>query len=236
MFGGSVLERSRASLLCRARRQKAGGRAAGSKVSPPQPPTHLPACRALDSVSGIQGERIPGLTGVWVGGQKVAAMGVRASRWVTYHGLALNVTTDLAPFQQIVPCGISDRSVTSVAGLLAAAARQQHQHQREAEQQEHLQGEGWEDPLAASFRRSADGERTVAALAAALRAQLQQPPEPAAPPPEGGLAEAQLLAEYRHGLLEAFQEVFQVELQQAPAGAGTAGAAGDSASPVGAVA
>jgi hypothetical protein len=116
--------------------------------------------------------------------------------------------------------------VTSVAGLLAAAARQQQQ--REAEQQEHPQGEGWEDPLAASFQRSADGERTVAALAAALRAQLQQPPEPAAPPP-GGLTEAQLLAEYRHGLLEAFQEVFQVELQQAPAGAGTAGAAGEQA-------
>jgi hypothetical protein len=161
-------------------------------------------------------------------------MGVRASRWVTYHGLALNVTTDLAPFQQIVPCGISDRSVTSVVGLLAAAARQQ---QREAEQHAQ-QGEGWEDPLAASFQRSADGERTAAALAAALRAQLQQPPEPPAAPPEGGLTEVQLLAEYRHGLLDAFQEVFQVDLQVAPAGAGTAGAAGGSgsASPVAATA
>ena len=201
---------------------------------PAQPPTHLPpaCCRALDSVSGLQGERIPGLTGVWVGGQKVAAMGVRASRWVTYHGLALNVTTDLAPFQQIVPCGIADRSVTSVAGLLAAAAAAAQQGEAEQQQQQ-PQGEGWEDPLAASFQRSAAGERTAEALAAALRAQLQQPPPPA-PPSQGGLTEAQLLAEYRHGLLEAFQEVFQVELQEAPAGAGAAG--GGSASPVGAAA
>ena len=69
-------------------------------------------------MSGLHGERVPGLTGVWVNGKKVAALGVRATRWVSYHGLALNVTTDLSPFQNIVPCGISDRQVASVAGLL----------------------------------------------------------------------------------------------------------------------
>ncbi|GLC48019.1 hypothetical protein PLESTB_000705500 [Pleodorina starrii] len=75
---------------------------------------------ALDSVSGLKGERLEGLTGVWVEGAKVAAIGVRAKRWVSYHGLALNVVTDLAPFTRIVPCGIADRPVTSVRALLEA--------------------------------------------------------------------------------------------------------------------
>lgn len=70
--------------------------------------------RALEDVSGLHGERIPGLTGVWVGGQKVAAIGVRANKWVTYHGMAINITTNLAPFSHITPCGIADRAVTSV--------------------------------------------------------------------------------------------------------------------------
>ncbi|EFJ49466.1 hypothetical protein VOLCADRAFT_59336, partial [Volvox carteri f. nagariensis] len=74
--------------------------------------------RALDLVSGLKGERLEGLTGVWVEGAKVAAIGVRAKKWVSYHGLALNVVTDLAPFSRIVPCGISDRPVTSVRQLL----------------------------------------------------------------------------------------------------------------------
>jgi len=54
---------------------------------------------------------------VWVNNEKVAAVGVRAQKWVTYHGVAVNVTTDLQPFQYIVPCGISSRGVTSVKQL-----------------------------------------------------------------------------------------------------------------------
>jgi len=63
----------------------------------------------------LLGEREPGLTGVWVGGAKAAALGVRAARWATYHGLALNVNPDLSYFDHIVPCGIVGREVASVA-------------------------------------------------------------------------------------------------------------------------
>ena len=71
-------------------------------------------------MSGIQGKRCNGLTGVWVGDSKVAAIGIRARRWVTYHGLALNVTTELQSYRHIIPCGISDRPVTSVAKIVEA--------------------------------------------------------------------------------------------------------------------
>ena len=71
-------------------------------------------CRCLDEVSGLQGKRISGLTGVWVDDKKVAAIGVRAQRWVTYHGLAINIANDLRPFQLITPCGIRERAVTCV--------------------------------------------------------------------------------------------------------------------------
>ncbi|MFQ5769431.1 MAG: lipoyl(octanoyl) transferase LipB [bacterium] len=67
---------------------------------------------------GIQGERITGLTGVWVEGAKVAAIGVKVSRWITMHGFAFNVNSDLSYFEKIVPCGITDKPVTSMAKLL----------------------------------------------------------------------------------------------------------------------
>jgi lipoyl(octanoyl) transferase len=64
---------------------------------------------------GLKGDRISGLTGVWVEGYKVAAIGIKVSRWVTMHGFALNVCPDLDGFRQIVPCGIADRPVGRLA-------------------------------------------------------------------------------------------------------------------------
>ena len=67
---------------------------------------------------GLEAGRIKGYSGAWVGDRKLAAIGVRIARWVTSHGFALNVTTDLAGFDLIVPCGITDRGVTSLSALL----------------------------------------------------------------------------------------------------------------------
>ncbi len=75
---------------------------------------------------GITASRLPGATGVWLDpeipskARKICAMGVRCSRWVTIHGFALNINTDLSYFNYIVPCGISDKAVTSMERELGA--------------------------------------------------------------------------------------------------------------------
>jgi lipoyl(octanoyl) transferase len=80
----------------------------------------------IDTVAdfGIQAGRIPKCTGVWVDGRKIAAIGVHISRWVTSHGFALNVDTDLSYFQYIVPCGLT-KPVTSMAQMGSNAGWQE---------------------------------------------------------------------------------------------------------------
>jgi lipoate-protein ligase B len=73
--------------------------------------------RAL-SQFGITAGREKEMTGVWVDGEKIAAIGVKVSRWITMHGFALNVNTDLAKFDRIIPCGIFHKGVTSMQRLL----------------------------------------------------------------------------------------------------------------------
>ena len=66
----------------------------------------------------VSAERKEGLTGVWVGDEKIAALGVRVTRWITMHGFALNVTPDLTYYSGIIPCGIFEYGVTSMARIL----------------------------------------------------------------------------------------------------------------------
>lgn len=75
---------------------------------------------ALLADYGLEGERNKGLTGVWVGGGKVAAIGIGVRKWVTYHGIALNIAPNMEHFACIVPCGIPNHPVTSLAALLGA--------------------------------------------------------------------------------------------------------------------
>ena len=70
---------------------------------------------------GLEAGRIKGLSGTWISGEKVGAIGVRISRWVASHGFAFNVTTDVEFFNLIVPCGIADKGVTSLSARLGNA-------------------------------------------------------------------------------------------------------------------
>ena len=69
---------------------------------------------------GIEGRREPGKTGVWIGARKVSSIGVAVRRWVTWHGLGLNVTTDLDAFRSFAPCGLDASVMTRVADHLEA--------------------------------------------------------------------------------------------------------------------
>jgi lipoate-protein ligase B len=80
--------------------------------------------RALKTF-GLRSERTPGYTGVWIGDDKICAIGVKASRWVTMHGFALNVDTDLSYFDRIIPCGIFEKGATSLARVLGGAPAMQ---------------------------------------------------------------------------------------------------------------
>ena len=91
-------------------------------------PAIRPYLRALEEVLirqlalyGLKGERNEGYTGVWVGGAKVAAIGIGVHNWVSFHGIALNVDPDMSHFNLIIPCGIADKPVTSLKELLGYA-------------------------------------------------------------------------------------------------------------------
>jgi len=86
-------------------------------------------------ILGIPAERNPGYTGVWTQGRKIASIGIHVKQWVTWHGFALNVTTDLAHFDRIVPCGIPGVEMTSI--------------QRELGPKGHGQGKLWDETVAA---------------------------------------------------------------------------------------
>jgi lipoyl(octanoyl) transferase len=71
---------------------------------------------------GISAERRAGYTGVWTGGRKIASIGVHVKQWVTWHGFALNVSTDLSSFERIVPCGIDGVTMTSIEREIGVAS------------------------------------------------------------------------------------------------------------------
>ena len=74
---------------------------------------------------GLKAYRIPELTGVWLEGKKIAAIGIKVRRWITMHGFAINVCPDMSGFERIVPCGISDRPVGSLAEFVPDLTVQQ---------------------------------------------------------------------------------------------------------------
>jgi len=93
------------------------------------------------AVFGVSSRRIEGLTGVWVGEKKIASIGVGVKRWITYHGFALNVTTDLSYFGRIHLCGLEGREATSLAEVTGKAVPMDEVRDRVAEScARHLRG------------------------------------------------------------------------------------------------
>ena len=76
----------------------------------------------------LKGERIPGFTGVWLEGYKIAAIGIKVSKWITMHGFSLNVCPDMTGFKQIIPCGIVDKPVSSLAAWIPDITCNQVRH------------------------------------------------------------------------------------------------------------
>lgn len=95
------------------------------------------ALRICDSL-GLQAKRIPGRTGAWIDNEKIAAIGVRARAWITFHGMAFNRTSDLKGFDSIVPCGISDAGVTSLEHQLDQVISQEDLETRFCSQFTHV--------------------------------------------------------------------------------------------------
>jgi lipoate-protein ligase B len=94
-------------------------------------------CRDLEEIMiraladfGLLGRRIPGLTGVWLGEEKIGALGVRVRRWITTHGFALNVSCDLRWFDTVIPCGLVGRRVTSMERALGRPVDSEHVKER----------------------------------------------------------------------------------------------------------
>jgi len=94
---------------------------------------------------GIAAGRLPGYTGVWVGDEKVAAIGVAVKRWVTMHGFALNINPQMRHFSMIVPCGIRDHGVTSLSRLLGRPVDADEVRGRVAERFEEIFGLSFEE-------------------------------------------------------------------------------------------
>lgn len=109
---------------------------------------------------GVAAGRLEGLTGTWVGPEKIGAIGVRISRWITSHGFAFNVSTNLDHFQLIVPCGIGDRGVTSLTKLTGRA----------------VPIEEAEDVFIRQFAAVFDRQPVEAAAASSAAAALPPPP------------------------------------------------------------
>ena len=101
---------------------------------------------------GLTASRVPGLTGAWLDAEKIGAIGIRISRWITSHGFAFNVSTDLEHFKLIVPCGITDRGVTS---LVRATGRTVSTAEVERQLVEELCGVFGAETLASSTPRPA---------------------------------------------------------------------------------